>query len=70
MELMKWLIDSMNEDEVSITLALLQKRQCELNPKCKECSWKGSILCIPIRSHLEREKDRMNEKAKERNEKE
>lgn len=61
------LIGSMNRDEVSITLALLQKRMCELEPpgNCKSCGWRGSRLCIPIREYLVSEQQRMNEEAVE-----
>ena len=44
------------QDEMEICLALLQKRMCQIVPLnyCINCIWKGSILCLPIRRHLEK----------------
>lgn len=43
------------QEEMEICLALLQKRMCEIVPpnRCIDCIWKGSVLCLPIRRHLE-----------------
>ena len=67
--LIEELIGSMDRDEVSITLALLQKRMCELNrdKHCSWCGWCGSRLCIPVRSYLEDERERMDKEASEVN---
>lgn len=55
-ELLKYVVNQLNEpDDLEIAIALLQKRMCELIPpgNCIPCPWKGSILCLPIRRHLE-----------------
>lgn len=69
MNVMETLINSMNRNEISITLALLHHRMCELNKdkKCAECPWCASTLCLPLYHHLEMEKERMSNEAKERN---
>ena len=55
-ELLKYVVNQLNEtSDLEIAIALLQKRMCELVPpgNCISCPWKGSILCLPIRRHLE-----------------
>ena len=53
-ETLKDNVSQLDNEDIDIVLALLQKRKCDrtLNPECLDCSWKGSILCLPIRNYL------------------
>lgn len=54
-EILKQDISQLDNEDIDIVLALLQKRKCEINNNgtdCLDCSWCGSILCTPIRDYL------------------
>lgn len=55
LEILKENINQLDNDDIDIVLSLLHTRKCDkgLNPKCAECSWKGSILCLPIRRYMD-----------------
>ena len=55
LERMKSEINDLDNEDIDLVLALLHKRKCNktLNPECKDCSWRGSSLCLPIRRYLE-----------------
>lgn len=48
-------INLLDNQDIDTVLSLLHTRKCDkdLNPDCAECSWKGSILCLPIRRYMD-----------------
>lgn len=54
-DILKENINQLDNEDIDIVLGLLHARKCDkgLNPECAECSWKGSILCLPIRRYMD-----------------
>lgn len=54
-ELVKDQLKELDNAGIDIVLSLLHARKCDkvLNPDCRDCSWKASRLCLPIRNYLE-----------------